>query len=292
MNISSQQRTSRMTFVVAVVFVATSVGSACTTSLTTMQTARPLAPGEIRVTGGASLPVATAGVEKLLELEERVTDELKQANTSGEMVTEEMAQDAIDGALALVLFTPMPIAEAQLRVGVIEGVDAGLRYTGQLVKADAKYMVHEDGPHVFSVGAGYAYHLEPPMSQLGGLFELFDFVDLSAFERHDLDLAALYGWESGRWFRVYTGPRYVGSWISVEAVFDSVELDPAIVDTDVEGAIHHVGAVGGFFVGYEWIFINLELSVYHLSYTTKIFGEERDLSGWLIAPAGALAIEF
>ncbi len=283
-----QQRVCRLVALACAAWV----GSGCVTSVSTLQRAQALDPGEVQVTVGMVASVNTSAVGAALDLADSATARLREAEAQGQPITPEVEQQATEAGLALLLFQPGVGLEFIGRVGVYEDIDVGLRYTGQLVKADAKWQLWEEGSQAAALNLGYAYHLDVGSTALGPALDLLDYFDVGTLSRHDLDLGALWGREWGEWLAVYAGGRYIASFIALDPTLQDVLTEADLPPTDASGVIHHLGATAGLFVGYKYIFVNLELNIMQIIYNPRILGVSRDLGGTLISPVLGLTLTF
>lgn len=278
---------------VAAVLLSAQLMTACTTSLTTMRPTRALDSGEVQVTGGLIVPVATSAIDAVINLGEEAVDQALAAQDAGEPLTPEQERELTTSALALVLFQPAVVPEVAARVGIGFDVDLGLRYSGQLVKGEAhwQFWESEDGVLV-SATLGFAHHLGPGTSVLQVAFDVLDFVKLVDYSRQDIDLRLSVGKDWGEWLSVYGAARYLVSFLDFGARLDDVEslTDQDIIDAG--GAVHHVGVTGGLMVGYKYVFVNLELNVAQVFFEPSILGETQDLSGLIFAPGVGLTASF
>lgn len=262
--------------------------AACSSSTTLLQTARPLEPGHVQVTGAMSLPISTSVISELI-------DDAKQINTrlqadESKPLTEDESRELLETSLALMLFSPIPQSELMGRVGITKDLDAGLRWSSALWKADAKYRFSDPKARTqYAVMGGLAYHTGYAASALSKLYDVLEYVELGDYSRTDADLALIISRDWGEWFRLYGAARYMASWISLDADLTKVESIAELPPSDLNNTMHFYGATGGLMIGYKYVFVNLELSVLKLSYEPKVFGEARDLSGYLVTPTWGLS---
>jgi len=266
--------------------------SGCVTSVTSLQTARTLDPGQVQVTGAMTASVTTSTIGQAIEAIDASSNRLDSASAAGEPITEQEQQEALEALLGLLLFQPGVATEIIGRVGVVDDFDLGLRYTGQLVKGDGKFRFwHRDGQSA-ALSLGYAYHFGPSSTVLGSVFDLLDYFDVGSFKRHDLDANLLWGVDYGEWLSVYAGARYIISLVQLDPEFQKVLTETSVPSSDADGIIHHLGATTGLFIGYRWVFVNLEMNVLQVFWEPKILGVKRDFSGTLISPAAGLTFRY
>ncbi len=262
----------------------------CATSLSHMTTPQALEPGDWEVagawTGHANSVAATKSIQSGVDLWDHYVGE----EDPGAM-SEDDLRTLLDTGLAWALFHPGTGYEIMGRVGLTdklaEGLDVGLRTNFSEIKGDLKLQLWEsdEGRFAAAVHGGYGYHF----SVAGGFVE---WLSLTSFGRHDLDLAATWGWREGRVVRMYAGPRVMRSWIRTEPKLDGLieENLPGRLDgydpSDLLGdeVIAYYGGTNGVMLGYRWVFLVLELDVFWMSFHPTILDEQRNLSGLVLAP--------
>ena len=262
----------------------------CATSMTHMTTPQALEPGDFEVsgawTGHANSVAATKSIQSGVDLWDHYIDQ----EDPGEL-SEEDLRTLLDTGLAWALFHPGTSYEIMGRVGVTdklaEGLDLGLRTNFSEVKGDLKLQLWESPEARFAaaVHGGYGYHF--------GLTSSFvEWLSLTSFSRHDLDLAATWGWRAGEVFRLWFGPRVIRSWIRTEPKLDGLIENnlPGTIDSyspaDVLGdeTIVYFGSANGLMVGYRWVFLVAELDLFWMSFHPTVLDQERNMSGLVLAP--------
>ncbi|QDG51764.1 hypothetical protein FIV42_13705 [Persicimonas caeni] len=275
--------------------VALSLLAGCTTSMTYTTHPQTLEPGEwqgsVAMQGSANTNVITEYQESVNLAKERI----KNANEQGSTLSEREYRQALDSALAFMLFKPAFATEFAARVGVVEGIDVGVRYNGASFKGDVKGRLWQsaDERRVLSVMAGVGRQtIDLP-------FKL-KYLTLTEFKRTDADLALMFGMEPFSFLRFYAGPRMIVSWVSAEPVIDPELLDVAPseyadyapVKYFQDETIVYGGATTGIMLGYEWIWVNLELTGMYMAFTPTVLEETRNLSGFQLAPVAGVMLEF
>lgn len=269
--------------------------SACTTSMTYTTHPQTLEPGEMQ----ASLAMqASANTNVLSELKESIDASkarIQEANDNDSTLSEEEYRQSLDAGLAFMMFKPAFATEFAARVGIVEGVDAGLRYNGANIKADVKGRLWQsaDERSVVSVMGGVGRQtIDLP-------FKL-KYLTLTEFKRTDADLALMYGAEPLEFLKTYVGPRMIYSWVGAEPLIsnDLLAVAPASFREKSPSKyfqnenILYVGGTGGVMLGYKWIWLSLEATVMYMDFQPTVVDQPRDLSGWQIAPVAGLMFEF
>lgn len=267
--------------------------TACTTSLSSHQTARTLDPGDFQVTAAVTIPVATSAVAGAIDLGDKSVDSIQTASEEGDTLTDEEQRDAIRSGLAIALFQPAAVPEAAVRYGLVDNLDIGLHANRQLLKPDVKYMFWEDDNGTAAAASlGYGYHLGISSSVLAPLFDILDYVKLGDYSRHDLDLGLHLSRDVDEWLKAYVSARYLVSFVSLDADIERVQEATAVDAVRVDDTIHHIGGTGGVMIGYKYVFLHAELSVFHVSFDPRVLGEEVNLGGFIFAPSLGLTATF
>jgi hypothetical protein len=268
----------------------------CQTSMTQMTSPKALEPGRPEVAVNMNGVAHTSVVTKTIQGGKNLLDKKKEGE---EPVTEGELRDILDATLAWALFRPGFGPEAIVRLGVtdavLEGMDAGIRYNGSLIKGDLKLQLWEssDGMHALAVDLGYAYHIDVVSSVL-------EYITLTDFSRHDIDLSVSWGMEWRDIIKVYLSPRVIGSRVSVDHKIpdwlrnripeDIQKLDPNQFFRDEW--MWYTGVTWGLMAGYKYVFLCIDVSAFYLHFTPEVLFEERDMSSWALSPAIGLVATF
>lgn len=278
----------------AVLPVLLASSTACTTSLTTGQTARALKPGQVEVGVTGSVPISSEFVGELSDLAKASANRLKDAQNADRPLTEAEQREALEAGLALVLFHPALVTEITGRIGVFPRFDFGLKYAGTMLKLDGKYQLRsgEDGGPDLAIAIGGTRHFGYGASVLKPAYELLSFVQLDDYSRHDLDVAFLASSEWDEMIALYGGLKYMISFMSIDADIQNVETANDLPRTELSSTFHYAGLSGGLRLGYKHVFATLELNVMRVFATPVVFGEERDLGGFIVSPSFGLLAKF
>ena len=271
-------------------------GVGCATSVTTLQSARTIDPGDMQITTSASVPVASSVVRGAFDTAKSVVDRFDDISSANTPPTEDELRNAVEAATAYVLFTPSVYPELMARRGIIDRFDAGLRLSNSLAKFEMKgQFLKEDSGAAGSAFIGYGYHFGVGPSIAEKLFDIFEYLDMVDYARHDLDVGVLFGFEKGEWLSFYAGPRFLTSFTKVKLNLKGFEQNDVI---DVPEAINidtpiiHVGAVVGIMLGYKYVFVNLEMTMLYVIFKPEVLGETLDLGGMMFAPTIGLTAKF
>lgn len=285
----------KWTMRLALLALVTILAPACTTSMTYLTTPQTLEPGEMQAAVGVQGDANTNVLTEFQEAFDASKERVEQAENASGQLTEREYREAIDAALAMMLFRPGVATELAARVGVSDGLDAGIRYNGANVKADVKARIWQspDEKNVLSVMIGVG-------QQTIELPKPVKYFTLTEFSRTDADLSVMYGAEPWKFLRAYVGPRMIYSWVSAEPVIDEdlmaiapdkyADMSPDKYFQDE--TILYLGGTAGLMAGYEWIWVTVEATVMYMNFQPQILGEARDLSGVQLSPVAGLMVEF
>jgi len=267
----------------------------CATSVSTLQTARVLKPGQIQVTGALEGSVHTSAVSEALDAVGSLEGELRAAESGDIAISESTQREAIEAAVALVLFTPSLQPVAVARVGLFEKAEGGLRYTGSLLRLEGKYQIAAADPSGgvdLALMGAWGHHLGVGPSFAESAFDLLDYVDLGDYRRDDAHLGLIVSRDYGDWLSLYGAARLMASFYALDATLKRVETETGAPKSSLDGAFFSAGLAGGLFVGYRYVFLNAELTVMRTWFSPEVVGREVALGGYVIAPTGGVTLRF
>jgi hypothetical protein len=279
------------------------LGTGCASNLSTLQTAKPLARGQLQVSAGAGLFVPVGQIVDVADLGIDKGREIKRAIDGGQPVslTEEDQQRMLTAGLALAVAPPGVVNEVMIRAGLVDDLDLGLRYSGISLRLDAKYrFLHagkgEEGPahqrssFDMALGAAVARH-----SFKNPALEVLRYVRIDDFSRYDVEVPLYLSADVGEIFMLYAAPKYV---------YSRTHLDSRLVDLAEQGSdatgfdarlparvnSQFVGSTLGLALGYKYVHVYAELTGGYTFCKPPIFGQRRDLGGATFYPAIGLAL--
>lgn len=279
------------------------LATGCATTLSTLQTAQPLDKGQYRVTLGTGFyaPLGTffETVDAAIDQGGRIKDQVE--SDQPVHLTEEDQQRLLGAGVALLSAPPGANQEITIRAGLLENLDAGLRYDFTSFRLDAKYRVlHRDDGAESALSRGnfdVALGLAGARHTFKGLaFDALEVVQLDDFSRWTVEAPVYVSWNVGEVFAAYTAPKYVFSRTS----FDQKLVNYAEQGKDVSGFdarlpssvdSHFVGATVGLSLGYRYVHLFAELTAGNTWSKAQVFGAERDLGGVTLYPAIGLAFQ-
>jgi hypothetical protein len=265
--------------------------SGCTTSVSTLQTARTLDPGKVEFVAGGSVPIHGPFVSSFADMIDSAGERVTTGNSTA--MTPEEERRAIKAVLAGVLFQPAVIPEVHGRVGLVEGVDVGLRYAGPSFKLDGKVQLAAREFYSLAFTAGYVHHTGLGASIAEKAFDVFESMKLADYSRRDVDLALLLSGREDRTFNAYGALRYLLGMPSFQV---SVPRELAASGTGAEQEsspkMHYFGGTCGMRLGGRTIGFLAELSAMYVVFRPEVLSEVRDMSGVLIQPAMGLDVRF
>ncbi len=279
------------------------LGTGCATTLSTHQTAVPIAPGHVEATlaTGFYVPVG-ATASAIAQGHEQVTEILVAAATGQEyQVSPDQQQRLLTAGIALAVMPPSPSQELNVRTGILSNWDAGLRYSINAVRLDTKYRLYhwDEGEQMaepyrrnFDVAVGLAaskYLFSNPV------LDVLQFVELGDFNRWDLEVPVYVSYDWGYIWKVYGAAKYVLS----RTEFDSTLVNTAAQAGNVTGldltlpnsvTTQFFGVTAGVMVGYRWAHLALELTGGYTHCRPYVLGQRRDLGGLTLYPSVGVVV--
>jgi hypothetical protein len=280
----------------------------CASTLSTMQTAKPLARGQFQVSGGTGLFVPVGQLATVIDQGIVQGKAIKKAIDTDQpySLAEEDAQKLLTVGMALALAPPGSGHELMIRTGLLESnaLDVGLRLSSSSVRFDTKLRLLHGGDAEDSfrpvtqrksldvaLGLGVARHLfKSPV------LDALEVVKIDDFSRWDIEVPLYMSVDVGDIFKLYAAPKYIYSRTSV----DQTLVDLAKVGTDLTGfdlslpdhvTSHFYGASVGFALGYKYVHLYAELTGGYIHSRPVVFGQARDLGGVTLYPSVGIAIK-
>src|SRR3712207_5859402 len=123
------------------------LSTGCASTLSSMQTARPLAKGQVQFSGGYGLYLPVGQIVDVVDTAIDLGAEAKDAVEEDRPyeLSEQAQQELLTAGAALAVAPPGFNPELMVRVGVLDEVDVGLRYSGISLRGDAKIRLHHGG---------------------------------------------------------------------------------------------------------------------------------------------------
>lgn len=225
--------------------------SACAPPLSTFQTARIPPKGTTEAVAGfeASLPVGT-----LSDVVQAGKDVAAKGN-SGQSLTADEKWQLFDAGTAVLLSPPSFGYHFMLAYVPTDKLEIGLRYAGGALRLGARYqlLTRENGPFDMNAGIGIA--------RFGSGISIINYVpglEVGSFSRWQIDVPVLIGTQN-RWFRAWTGPRFVATFFDASLTLDLRSQAPTTAA--IEGHAYYLGGQGGVGVGYRWLFVAFEMTL-------------------------------
>ncbi|MCP3138099.1 hypothetical protein [Pyxidicoccus xibeiensis] len=282
------------------------LATGCATTLSTLQTARTLAPGQVQVSGGMGVFIPLGTLVEVVDLGIDQGEEARDAVDEGRpySLSEEAQQRLLTAGVALMVAPPGANPELMVRVGVVDRVDVGLRYSGISLRADAKVLLlhggdaelgrrMEPGQRSYDValGVGAARHFFS-----SPVLDVLEVVELDDFSRYDVEVPLYLSMDFGDIFKLYGAPKYV---------YSRTRLDQRLVDYSRQGkpvtgfdatlpatvGSHFLGSTVGLAVGYRYVHVFAELTGGYITCNPVLFGAERNLGGVTVFPAFGVAVK-
>jgi hypothetical protein len=268
--------------------LAAATGAACTTSISTMQSAEALPRRKFRLSAGMDVAVPVSRIADALQAAYDVEEKIRDQGANYTPTDEDRERYA-DAIIGLALSAPGAGPEVMLRYGLGSGVDVGARYTQTGLHADLKWQflgssTEEPAASGWNgaLSVGYAYHLFD-----GLIFDLLEYVRVDDFTRHDFEVPLVLGKRLKQYGRVWFGPKAIFARVHVDAQLE--ELDASL---DTDGWIYYFGGFAGIAVGVRGFEVFAELTIMDLLAHPTILGRERDLGGIVVMPAAGVSARF
>ena len=277
----------------------------CATNLSSLQTAKTLNPGQIRLTGGFGVHIPAGQVLRSAAEGIKLSARAAEANArDGAYVLTADDKEAIGtAAIALAMFPPSSIWELNGRVGLIRNLDVGFRYSINSMRGDVKLRVHHSGDaegwdeergRSYDVAIGFGvnkYMLGTPIEgAFGG-------VRLDEFNRWDIEVPVYFNADWNSHIGLYFVPKFIWSRTTMRQTFLSKPCDCASgmepeVSTQAKVDMMFYGATLGIRFGGWRVSGLLELTVGNTEASPVLFGKKRTLGGATIQPNIGLAVTF
>lgn len=276
------------------------LATGCASTLSTMQTARPLAPGQLQVSYGVGAFVPAG---QLLTVVDASIDEGKRAREAHERgepyaMTEENQERMLAAGVALAVAPPGANNELMVRVGAMEDLELGLRYSGISLRLDGKYRIlHGGDPDLATTVEGTSYDLALGVGVARHIFksnkilDLLEVVQVNDFSRYDVEVPLYLSVDWKDVFKVYAAPKYI---------YSHTTLDQRLVDYAAQGgeatslpstvSSHFVGTTLGVAVGYKYFHVYGELTGGYTVLKPRFLGKEHDLGGVTLYPTVGIGV--
>ncbi len=279
----------------------------CATNLSSLQTAKTLNPGQIRITGGvgAHIPFGQLVNSASEGVKVGAKAAVKNADTGQPYVLTADDKDALGtAAIALALFPPSAMFELNGRVGIIRNFDVGFRYSGSSLRGDLKLRVHHSGDaedwdeprgRSYDVALGVAvakYMMNAPIEGAFGGVKLDD------FNRWDLEVPVYFNADWNSHIGIYFVPKFLYSRTTMRQTFYARPCEcaeggtqPEVVTRSSVDMMFYGATMGLRFGGWR-VSGMLELTVGNTEASPVLFGKKRTLGGATIQPNVGLAVTF
>ena len=220
-------------------------------------------------------------------------------------LSEEQKKSLAASAVSIAIMPPSAGYQMDMRVGIFNNLDVGLRYSINAVKADAKLRLfhsgdadsESDGPgrksKDIALGFGVTKYIYPTS------YDAFGAMKLDDFSRWDFEVPLYVSIDVSRYFGVYGAARYIYSRTNFDQHYKVQSASccsdqPTVTDTVTKSRVdmHFGGGTMGMRVGnhrFSWM---LELTIGVTRARTLLLGDIVDLGGLTIYPATGFALTF
>ena len=270
----------------------------CATNLSSLQTAKTLNPGQVRITGGFGVHIPAGQLVNSAAEGIRLGAKAAMTNATENRPYQLTADDkeAIGtAAIAMAMFPPSSVWEINGRVGLIRNLDFGFRYSINSMRADLKLRVHHSGDaedwdekrgrsYDVAIGLGVSKYMlgQPIEGAFGG-------VRLDEFNRWDLEVPVYFNADWNSHIGVYFVPKFLYSRTTMRQTFLAKPCDCATgtepeVTTQAKVDMMFYGATMGLRFGGWRVSGLLEVTVGNTEASPVLFGKKRTLGGATIQP--------
>jgi hypothetical protein len=223
----------------------------CAPSLSTFQTAAVPPKGHFSAAMGMEGSIPIGALIDAIDTGKDVANKVR----AGESLTTEEKWQAFDAGMQLLLGPPSFGYHLSLAYVPIHRLEVSLRYAGSALRLGSRYQLleRETGPFDMSVGLGVSrFTYAIPFTDYIPILKMDDFT------RWQIDVPMLIGMQN-RWFRVWTGPRFVATFFDSALRLELPAEQPTLAS--MSGRAYYVGGQGGLGFGYRWIFVAFELTI-------------------------------
>lgn len=286
--------------------VALVVSAGCATNLSSLQTAKTLNPGQVRVTGGLGgyIPVGQIATNTANGIKLGTRMAAANIRDGSYILTADDKETIGTGTIAMAMFPPSSVYEINGRVGIFRNFDAGFRYSVSSIRGDLKLRLHHAGDaegwdeprgrsYDVAIGVGVSkYMLNSPIEGAFGGFKLDD------FNRWDLEVPVYFNADWNSHIGVYFVPKFLYSRTTLRQTQLAKPCECAEGGTQPEVSsraeidMMFYGATLGLRFGGWRVSGMLELTVGNTEANPVLFGKKRSLGGATIQPNVGLAVTF
>lgn len=259
----------------------------CAINLAEMRGARVLRGGEIELAEINSVVVPSAAVREAIDPAKALVDQLD----GSEPLTDDERRVLVGGLAAVSLSGPGYGTFLDGNIGLGRGFEANARvgngsYTLGMRKRIPLYRAGDPGPWHMALG------VRGGVATGGAWLGIFNWANtairVSDLRRYDMSVSLTAGREFGEWGRLWWGPKAQLSpyrW----------DLDGDLVGLGQEtstGRLMYFGGFAGGAVGYRWIHMAGEISVFRTRGDLEAYGDTYSQKGWIVAPHWGVLVNF
>jgi hypothetical protein len=260
-----------------VALLALALPAGCATNLTEARSARVLRGGEIQVAQINSVNVPTRVVGDLIDSGKQVVELLEQGGSP----TDEQRKQLLGGAAAIALSGVGYGTHIDAGVGLGYRMDLSARIgNGTYALSLRRGFDIGRWDAVVGVRAGYG----SGSSWIPYFDEINDYAKITELKRFDGQLLAQIGRDFGAWSKVWFGAKGI-----VSPLWGSVDATPiGLPKADFDQVLGYYGGFVGAGLGYRWVHVVAELSVFYATGNVMLYDYDYDLSGVVIVPTFGL----
>jgi hypothetical protein len=266
----------------AILAAASSVG--CGGGAALLHPARTLDAWQVRAAGGVSANFVPSTLGNELNAA-RAESPTPQPPTSMQPTVYPTDATYAKGVLVAALVSPGVAPFVSGRVGVGQGFEAGLTYTGRSVRADFRHAWSWDKLSL-SLGGGLSYLFYGDDSAAG-----LPGIDVDGTQGFGADVPVLFGWDSRA--------HIFSAWVGVRGGFDHAVIPqydgmtlPSTLSSAVSATRFYGGGLVGLAAGFRHVHVALEFDAAYQTVAGAFYSTSTTVSGLTLAPAAAVWVDF
>jgi hypothetical protein len=234
---------------IAIGLMALMILAACA-SLSNMQTGEVTPKGDFQIGLGLGVGVPMTYLNDLLQLQQ----------IQNQNPTDEEVMNIVRGGLTGILYPPV-VTDLNFRYGIARHWDLGLKMSPSAMRLDGRYQILDGKIVDLAVGLGLSFYHSPTEGET---------MSMSRYKRGDMDIPVILSFNLGDIFIPYVGIKWIGTRYDMDITFDPEEVadDSDRITVTGKGNANLLGGLLGFYLGYKWIYLVLEVTFFyaHISF--------------------------
>lgn len=230
--------------------------SGCATALSSFSPAHVPPKGHVHAEAGFDVSVPTGTITQTIDSGKALA-----ASAASRTLTEQERQQVFDAGVNLALNPPALLQHFGIAYAPVERTELSLRSVGGGWRFGGRYQLWVQGVDRgwdLTVGLGAARQ-----SFAFPVDNVLDILTIDDFRRYAFDLPIVFG-RRGRWYRLWGGPRLLATTGSSQMRLNLPASGQGSAETvlaAVDSSGFYYGAQTGFALGYEKVFLGIELNL-------------------------------